>query len=160
MAETIPKSRLDEMVARAREEAAYLDGRVGFTGPLSVICTLRDNADAIEALSAKVAWLQDADRVHLSAKLGMEKRLTERAEAAESSLASVTAERDALEAIRKANWDANQKLGARIEELKAALVEISSPTQTLNLLWWQERARAALTESGRSALTSGGGDGQ
>lgn len=32
-----------------------------------------------------------------------------------------------------------------IERLREALIEISSPTQSTRLLWWQIRARAALT---------------
>jgi hypothetical protein len=38
-----------------------------------------------------------------------------------------------------------------IERLESALRKISSPTQTLNLLWWQKEARAALAETSSNA---------
>ena len=36
-----------------------------------------------------------------------------------------------------------------LERFRAALVEISCPSQTTDLLWWQERARAALNTPDR-----------
>lgn len=66
------------------------------------------------------------------------------ADEAADALASLVRERD--EARKKAGklHDYSNMRDAQIVDLQAALTEISSPTQSLNLLWWQIRAREAL----------------
>lgn len=41
-----------------------------------------------------------------------------------------------------------------IKRLREALVKISSPTQSTNLLWWQQDARAALSNNNEPAPRS------
>ena len=43
--------------------------------------------------------------------------------------------------------DETQKLKDEIKRLREALGKISSFTQSTNLLWWQQEARAALSPS-------------
>jgi hypothetical protein len=57
--------------------------------------------------------------------------------------------RQTLEAIFFAQPDVMDGLKyaqAEIERLREALLQISSPTQTRDLLWWQEAARTALEQ--------------
>lgn len=48
--------------------------------------------------------------------------------------------------------------GAEVASLRAALTEISSPTQTTNLLWWQIKAREALRSPTPPPIGDGEGD--
>lgn len=114
-------------------------------------------SQAVELLAAERAEKEIAERNRDAARenfLTMQKsaaKLLERAEKAEADNAALTARVKELR-IDRAAWEAvatdirkqAKALEAKLTAAEKALTEIASFTQTTDLLWWQERARAAL----------------
>ncbi len=124
-------------------------------GEFSAPVVLR--SQAVELLAAERAEKEIAERNRDAARenfLTMQKsaaKLLERAEKAEADNAALTARVKELR-IDRAAWEAvatdirkqAKALEAKLTAAEKALTEIASFTQTTDLLWWQERARAAL----------------
>ncbi len=129
----------------------------GEAGPRWIIEELCLRSQAVELLAAERAEKEIAERNRDAARenfLTMQKsaaKLLERAEKAEADNAALTARVKELR-IDRAAWEAvatdirkqAKALEAKLTAAEKALTEIASFTQTTDLLWWQERARAAL----------------
>lgn len=158
--ETIPKSRLDE----CPEGLFWFNGALCFKSEYATMTSGNPvQPDAYVVASGEYFWGGAETSVDRSA-LMVEPIPADTIEA-------LSAERDAMRddasigkslmaaiaSIQKepgpyADWTPAEDpaeivtyLFEDLTQMREALTEISSPTQTLNLLWWQERARYALS---------------
>ncbi|KAB2716624.1 hypothetical protein [Brucella intermedia] len=101
---------------------------------------------------ANVAWLHPtagwahhkASEISIHCSTGQYPEALVTRSQAEELLAAVTKERDFWKDRFQSDTEAIRKLETKLAAAEKALTEIASFTQTTDLLWWQERARAAL----------------
>lgn len=114
--ETIPKSRLEELVRRLRTDAGYSASRLGATTRI-IGADCDEAADTIEALSAKVAVEEGKNQI-LARKY---EEWFARAETAERDLSALKAERDGLERNRDMWKGQCERQSADLTQIRAAL---------------------------------------
>lgn len=143
-----PKAGQPDMGARLRQNAEMLgDGLQGNLSDAWHNVAMKHAAnDAIEAADLILSLQSQLEAAESNRDAARANFLT-----MQQSAAKLLEARDVARAGEQASDEyivlqraAIATLQAERDAMREALEEIASPTQTLNLLWWQERARKAL----------------